>query len=1102
MSAGASVTASFRPFTWALVCSWLAASLLAGSGAGCGRKAPAPLPAGERLALRPGASWRHEVRGGETQRFHFHLKDRTFLLLEVPQRVVGLSSRILNEEGEEVAAGEGADGPDSPRLVLSGEGGGVYRLEVAARGLPKVRGSYELAVQELRPAVARDELRVKAAHALAEGRRLLTKGRPAEALQRFQASLDAWRGAADRRGEAEALAGMGDLQRKQQACKAALDWYERALDLSRKSEWKGGEATILSNQGLCNVQLGYFDEAIRSYQASLEIWERNGGPYEQAAALEALGYGYLSQQDPQAALPVLQRALPLAEAAGDLERQAHLISDIGSAQYFGGHPSEALDTYQKALALSRAVGDQEVTRSVESNLGALYHLKGQLQKAVDMYTRLIADSPPSDQGKLHYNLGSVYLNLGEPEKALKNYELSRQSFLRSGDRGQEVNALTGIGVAHQRMGDPQAAFAFLEQARRGLAKPSWNILHNLGLARYTAGNPTEALPLLEQALKIARESHTPEYEALTLLALGSVQRDLRKPDLAAAQLSQAISLGKSIDSPAIVAPALLQRAILRRDQGRLAAARQDAEQALEIVESTRQSIAGQQIRTSFFATRRSFYDFYIHLLLDLDRARPGERYGALALWASERSRGRGLLDLLTEGRIDVAQGLPSDLRQREGDISDELARVQSALRAGDLPAARARELQAGIERLEERRQQLDWEIRARNPRYAEIRYPTPLKLEEIQRRVLDGDTALLEFALGEKGSTLFVVTREGLSHFPLPPAQAIAEQVRRLRPTLERESLRSRRDYLESAFQLYQVLLAPASRILAGKADLLIVPDGALYYVPFEALLTEPPGDRGYRDLPYLLRRFSIAYVPSASVLAELREPRGEAPLASREQVAAFAPFANAGGASTGQDTTRGISRDPSGNLYAPLRASLREVSAIAGLYPGKALSFFDGRATKTELKTNPAVSGARRLHLATHAETDEVHPESSALVLRPDGGSDGMLRVDEIFNLKLSADLAVLSACRTALGKEVTGEGLVGLTRAFFYAGVPSLVVSLWNVVDGPTPDLMLDFYRDLDRLHHKARALREAKLAMIGHGTYSHPAYWAPFILFGEPR
>lgn len=1094
--------AFFRPFTRKFFFAGLAMALLAGLSVDCGRKARPPVVTGERLTLRPGASWQYEIRGGEKQSFRFQLGDETFLLIEIPQQVVSLSSTILNEEGEEVAAVEGGDGPDSPRLALRGQGTGVYRLEVTARSMPQIRGRYDLVVRELHPAAVGDESRVKAARALTQGHRLLAQDRPVEALQRLQVSLDAWRTAADHHGEAEALMAIGDLERERRDYKAALDWYDKALTPSRLSSWDNGQAMILTNQGLSNVLLGHYDEAIRCYKDSLGIWERSGRPYEQAFALEALGFGYLSQGDPNSALLLLPRALSLAEAAGDLKRQAHVTSDIGSAQLSSGHPSEALDTFQKALALSRALGDQDSTRAIEGNLGAQYVAKGQFQKAVDVYTHLIADSPSDGRGMPYLNLGALYLNLGEVEKALRNYELSGQEFRRSGDRGNEVRALIGIGSAYQRKGDPRAALAFFEQARQALPRPAWNALHFLGLALYNIGKPLEAIPLLEQALKIARESRTPENEAATLLALGSVNRDLNKPDLAAEQLNHAISLGKTIDSPTIVAPALLRRAMLRRDQGGLVAARQDAEQALEIVESTRQNIAGQQIRASFFATRRSFYEFYIDLLMQLDRAHSGERYGAMALWASERSRGRGLLDLLTEGRIDVAQGLPPDLRRREGEISDELARIQSELRAGSLPAEKGKELQAELDRLDERRQQLDWEIRARNPRYAQIRYPTPLKLEEIQRRVLDGDTALLEFALGEKGSTLFVVTRDGMSSYPLPPAQTIAEQVRRLRPALERESFRSRRDYLESALRLYQILLAPASRVLAGKADLLIVPDRALYYVPFEALLTEPPGDRGYRDLPYLLRRHSIAYIPSASVLAGLRERRRDSGPADREQVAAFAPFADAGGDSVGRDTRRGVSRDPAGNRYEPLRASSREVSAITGLYPGKALSFLDDRATETELKSNPAVTTARRLHLATHAETDEVHPESSALVLKPDRGSDGMLRVDEIFNLKLSSDLVVLSACRTALGKEVTGEGLVGLTRAFFYAGVPSLVVSLWNVVDGPTPDLMLDFYRDLDRLHHKSRALRKAKLAMIGRGAYSHPSYWAPFILFGEPR
>jgi CHAT domain-containing protein len=455
-----------------------------------------------------------------------------------------------------------------------------------------------------------------------------------------------------------------------------------------------------------------------------------------------------------------------------------------------------------------------------------------------------------------------------------------------------------------------------------------------------------------------------------------------------------------------------------------------------------------------------------------------------------------LLDLLAEGRIDVSQGLPADLRRREDELSDEAARLQEELRSQNLMSERSEELRARLSNLDDLRQQLDWDIRKSNPRYAQVRYPIPLKLGEIQQRHLGESAALLEYELGPERSFLFVVTRESMTSYVLPAGPEIADRVRQMRAALEKEDRFKRRKLLETAHQLYKDLIAPARNVLDGKSDLLIAPDGALYYLPFETLLTEEAGERTYKDLPYLLRRHSIAYIPSASVLAGLREPRTEPAPDGESFLVAFAPFATEGG-QTGEANTTRLS-------FAPLPASGKEVSNLLALYPEGALTFVAGEAGEAKLKGSKAVLAAQRLHFATHAELDESHPELSALVLSRDGDGkeDGLLRVYEIFNLKLSADLAVLSACKTALGKEVTGEGLIGLTRAFFYAGVPSLVVSLWNVTDGPTPDLMLDFYKNLDQLQDKAKALRKAKLALIERNLYAHPAYWAPFILFGEPQ
>jgi len=936
------------------------------------------------------------------------------------------------------------------------------------------------------PPVAGDEARVRAAKALTEGRRF-EKSRRREAITRLQEALAAWKEAGDGRGEVETLGDLALLKSHQGDPQAARDWQKKAVARAHEIGFTGGEARALSNLGDYTLPSGQYDQAIDLYRRSLSLWRQAGGAYEQASTLESLGTAYLYQGKPDAALEAFQEALPLAVEAGDVVRQARVLIGIGSSRYNEGQLGEARQAFEKALELSRSVGgDARSEVSAEHNLGAIYQTKGQLQKAVEMYTRLVrSGGQPEDVGVHFLNLGAIFLELGEPEKALKNYTLSREAYHQAGRPDLEVGALVGIGSAYQRMGEKAKALGVLEEARRVAPQESWTVLHYLGVAQYVAGRPQEALPTLERALAKAQASHTPSSEAPTLLALGSVYRDLGKLDLAADRFGQAIAVGSSIELQRVVAPALLRRAGLWSDRGRLAAARSDVESALKIVESTRDNIAGSQLRTSFLANRRNFYELYIGLLLRLARSHPGKHYEDLALAASEQARARGMLDLLAEGRIDVSQGLDPDLRQRENQLSDELAQAQIHLRDPGTTPDQARDLRAALDRLDERWQALDLEIHARNPRYAQVRYPKPLTSSEIQRRVLDDRTALLEFFLGEESSVLFVVTRSQIHSFPLPPEGVIAEQVQRLREALEKESNLTRKDYFDLAYRLYQTLLAPASRSFVGKSYLLVAPDGPLYYIPFETLLTAPvTEDRDYGSLPYLLRQVPIAYVPSASVLAGLRDPRPEPLAAERTQVAAFAPFASS--------AQSGFQRLP---------ASQQEVAGIAGLYPGEAVSFLDDAATEDVVRS-PRVASARRLHLATHAKTDERYPENSYLALRARGGSGGLLQVREIFNLKLSAELAVLSACQTGLGKEVTGEGLVGLTRAFFYAGVPSLVVSLWNVTDGPTPDLMLDFYKDLDQLHDKSKALQRAKLKMIADGRYPHPSYWAPFILIGEPR
>jgi CHAT domain-containing protein len=1096
------VPPALRPILRSLS-SFLVALLIAGLASSQSSGSPEASPTVETLFLAPGASLERSIHGGETQSIDLRLDAKTFLLLEIATRGVSLSSRLVSPVGKTIARAEGSR---DQLLAVITDHEGTHRLELVAPKEQRVTKRLTVKILALRPAAPEDQARVRGAEALAEGRRLISlndeeQRSRAEAL--LTESLTLWQKAGDPRGEVEALLECAELRSKQGDMSGALAWGKRALDLSRESGYAEGEARALGVMGFCNSQLAHHDEANRLLLLSLEILRRVGGPFEQASMLVDLGIAYQKKQDFQAALQTFEEALPLAEASGDPGLKARVLTGVGAGHFLQYRLAKAKEIWEEALELSRQTGDQQLEADLEQNLAAVYQSQGQFQKALDLFTRAVTRTSVKESGMAYYNMGNLFLELGTPQKALENYRLSQRAFQAKGNAEYEANALIGVGWALQRMGEPQAAIAEYEKARGLLPTESWNVIFSIGRAQIDLQKSEEALPSLQRALAMARMNSDRSREAATLLALGSAYAGLGQPEQAVDNLKAAITLGNQIGHHSVVALALLKRSLLRRDQGRLEEALADVENALAVIESTRRNIAGDQLRTGFFAAKRTYYDLDIDLLLQLDKLQPDGGYRAQALETSERARARGLLDLLAEGRIDVRQGLDPDLRQREDDLSDQISRLQSELRAGNAKPERLQELQAERDELDMRREQLEVEIQNKNKRYAEVRYPVPLKLAEIRSRILDDRTALLEYVLGEKSSTLFVITREKIKTFELPASEEIAQQVVRLRRALEQDSLLKRQDYLESAFGLYRDLLKPASATLRGKSNMLIVPDGALYYIPFEALLTEAT-DLPYRNLPYLLRQYSIAYIPSASVLAGLREPRQEPSSMERKQVVAFAPFA-----STRKEVlTRGAGQDSYPDsvegrwIFSPLPASGREAAEIAGLYPGAALSFVGGAADEATVTRNPAVATARRLHFATHAQIDELHPEYSALVLAEKPGEDGLLQMREIFNLKLSADLAVLSACETGLGKEITGEGLMGLTRAFFYAGVPSLVVSLWNVVDGPTPDLMLDFYKNLDRLQNKAKALQTSKLSMITGGTYSHPSYWAPFILLGEPQ
>jgi CHAT domain-containing protein/Tfp pilus assembly protein PilF len=940
------------------------------------------------------------------------------------------------------------------------------------------------------------------------------------ALERELGQAERWRKAGDAVREVDFLLKAGARQIKMGRKGDALGTFERALSRSRASGNRPGEAEALLNVGWLLVETNEPEKARRVLEEALRVAEQLGDAGRQAKILHLLGNGYSKLGRYAEALSSYEKSLELARSAGEegLALAADIWNAMGIVHGYRGEIEKAQSCHENALELAPKA-PRVTEAAIRSSFGWIQRRRGELNEALDSLKKALeinlAEHDKRGTAAVLNLLGGVYLDLGENEKAREKYEEALAIHRSLGNNDGVGWALCNIGLVHLAEGRTREALERFEKAREPSLKGEQPrlkaaVLHGIGTALLELGRTGAAVQALEEALPLRRVGGDRRGEAATRLALGSAFQARGELDRAALLIREALDLAREAEASFVQAASLFALAKLDRERGRLEEALTRIERAIGILESVRADLPGDRLKSSFFASKRSYYDFHLDLLMRLERRHPGQGYAAEALKVSERARARSLLDLLAEGRHEVTRGIDPALRQQESEMAAWLSQIQGELieelskespKKEKVETLRNRQTQ-----VEEGMQELERKIRAKHPRYAEVRYPSPLDLDAIQKR-LDRDTALLEYALGEDASYLFLVTQGGLEVRELPRIREIEHHVRRVRDGVKAPGRLG--GYLGSAYWLHEKLMAPVRSELNGKRLLLIVPDGPLHFLSFEALLTRNQGGDP-SGLPYLIRDFALGYVPSMSILSLLQRPGGPTPRDSNGalKLVAFAdpvygPEKAEAGASRG--VARGGERAALDGLsqVERLKGSGLEVRRIADRYRSNEVKIYRGEeANEGNVKDNRLVATAERLHFATHGFIDEDRPALSALRLTRTSRDDGLLQVHEIFNLNLEADLVVLSACETGLGEQVTGEGLIGLTRAFLYAGSPSVMVSLWRVSDDKAPDLMADFYQELDRFGDKAEALRQAKLARIGERQSSHPYFWAPFILVGSPE
>ncbi|WP_293334440.1 CHAT domain-containing protein [Microcoleus sp. CAWBG58] len=842
-----------------------------------------------------------------------------------------------------------------------------------------------------------------------------------------------------------------------------------------------------------------YREALQKFDAARSIYQRLGKRQSEAYALNQMGLIANRLGERQQALDYYKQALSLNRILGDRPKQAIMLNNIGSVYYALGEKQQALDYYNQVLALIRELGDRPIEATNLNNL--------------------LQIPPNSDISLNDRSLQAIPLS--------NILNISPNTRASSGDRTAEATTLNNIGLAYNDLGNQQQAREYFNQAltlfrAMGDRTKEATALTNIGLAYNDLGEKQTALDYYNQALLLRRQVRDRRGEALTLNNIGVAYSESAQKQQAQDYFNQALPLFRAVGDRPGEALTLYNIANIKANSGNLIAALTDIESCIKIIENLRTKISSNQLRTSYFATVNNYYQFYIHLLMELHKTNPKSGYDTKALEASERSRARTLLELLQEAKADIRQGVAPELLEQERNLQQQLDALETRkinnFSTQNPTPAQVAAVETQRQNLLSQYQEIQAKIRTTSPRYAALTQPQPLTLSQIQEQILDDKTILLQYSLGEKHSYLWVVSKTSITSYELPPRIQIETAARNFRNAVTNPLYRDIPNRVtEASNALSKIILQPVAAQLAQKR-LLIVGDGILNYLPFAALSL--PETSGKNDHKPLIVEHEIVLLPSASTLGILRQNYRDRPNPTRTlamfadpvfsaQDERFKAPATTTDREAIESVNIGLSRSigDSNRQWIRLQFTRKEAQIIQSLVSENSSTQSLDFAANRDTATNPNLSQYKIIHFATHGFANSTHPELSGILMSlvDTNGKplNGFLRLTDIFNLKLAAELVVLSACQTGLGQNIQGEGMVGLTRGFMYAGAKRVVVSLWSVDDEGTSKLMASFYEGmLKKELTPAAALRAAQLEMLQQKEWQSPYYWAAFTLQGEWR
>jgi CHAT domain-containing protein/Tfp pilus assembly protein PilF len=840
-----------------------------------------------------------------------------------------------------------------------------------------------------------------------------------------------------------------------------------------------------------------------------------------AAATNNLGTIARDRGNLAEATKVFERALGIYERIDPSGPQtAGTLSNLGAVIANRGRVADAERLYRRALAIyqQRQPGSPNEA-SVLDNLGQLLANRGDLAAAEAYHLRALAIRErvaPNSRAlatTLH-NVGVLSSRRGDPARAEDYYRRSLEIEQRLAPDSLDVAArLNNLGAAAAERGDVAAAEKLLRQAlaiKERLAPRSpivASTLSNLGDLAESRNDLTGANEFYESARVILEQTAPDTVDLSTVLGnLADIANRTGKRAEAERLAMRAVEIAERVAPESETLASALRRIGMHAfEQKQFDRATKYFARSIEILEAQTSRLGGSShVRTGFVGQHHDYYSQYIDTLIALGQ--PVRAFEVL-----ERSRARGFRLMLAERDLVLDADLSPNLAESIRALGEEYDSTQDALTALDpgREAGEIEQLRRKLRDLTETRTRLADQVRAASPRLAALRYESPLDLGAIQGG-LDPGTILLSYQIGRDVSRLFVTAggQEGRAQFAVHTLavgeSALRDQVAQLGRQIDRQksSVDVAPAFIDLSRQLFALLLGPAQEAIAAADRVMIVPDGPLHSLPFAALV-RTGGQSTTRPWQYLAEWKPLHTALSATVYAELRKRRtADAP---PNTLIAFGDPKYPPPVDDPKGTASETEQLLRGYALAPLPETRAEVEALARTFGASATTYLGVDATEERAK---ALKRSRYIHFATHGILDARSPLDSALALtvpaeREDGQENGLLQAWEIFEqLRIDADLVTLSACETALGQELAGEGLIGLTRAFHYAGARSVLASLWQVADASTADMMTKFYGHLRKGVNKDEALRQAQREMIANPKTAAPFHWAAFTLSGDWR